>query len=309
MLTALAVSGYRSLRNLTLPLAQLTLITGPNGSGKSSLYRALRLLAETAQGSVIPALAFEGGLASTLWAGPEVIGDSVKRGDQPVQATRRNNPVSLRLGFASETYSYSIELGLPIPAPRPFKTLFTKDPEIKHESIWHGPTLRPSTLIAERRGAVLHSRNAHDELEVLTANLAPFDSLFTRNTPAVLELRDTIRNWRFYDHFRTDKDAPARIPQIGTRTPILSSDGRDLPAALQSIIEMRLDDPALDNALHDAFPGSTLSIEDNAGRFTLKIRQHGLLLDLEASELSDGTLRYLLWVAALLTPPWKWPAK
>jgi predicted ATPase len=32
------------------------------------------------------------------------------------------------------------------------------------------------------------------------------------------------------------------------------------------------------------------------------MQQHGLLRPLKAGELSDGTLRYLLWVAALLTP-------
>jgi hypothetical protein len=31
-----------------------------------------------------------------------------------------------------------------------------------------------------------------------------------------------MRAWRFYDHFRTDRDAPARRPQIGTRTPVLA---------------------------------------------------------------------------------------
>ena len=30
--------------------------------------------------------------------------------------------------------------------------------------------------------------------------------------------------------------------------------------------------------------------------------QHGLLRPLSAAELSDGPLRYLLWIAALLTP-------
>ena len=48
MLTALAISGYRSLRDLLIPLRNLNLITGANGSGKTSLYRALRLLADTA---------------------------------------------------------------------------------------------------------------------------------------------------------------------------------------------------------------------------------------------------------------------
>ena len=64
MLTALAVSGYRSLRDVVVPLAGLNLITGPNGSGKSNLYRALRLLADVAQGRAIASLAQEGGRRS-----------------------------------------------------------------------------------------------------------------------------------------------------------------------------------------------------------------------------------------------------
>ena len=50
MLQTLAIAHYRSLHGLVLPLQQLNVVTGDNGSGKSSLYRALRLLAENAQG-------------------------------------------------------------------------------------------------------------------------------------------------------------------------------------------------------------------------------------------------------------------
>src|SRR5918995_5835526 len=102
MLTTLAISNYRSLRNLIAPLHRLNMVTGPNGSGKSSVYRALRLLAETAQGGVIPSLAREGGLQSTLWAGPEKIGRSVKRGDFRVEGTVRQDRINLRLGFAGQ---------------------------------------------------------------------------------------------------------------------------------------------------------------------------------------------------------------
>ena len=45
MLHTLAISGYRSLKDIVLCLGQLNLITGANGSGKSNTYRALRLLA------------------------------------------------------------------------------------------------------------------------------------------------------------------------------------------------------------------------------------------------------------------------
>src|SRR5580704_9514503 len=95
MLTALAISSYRSLRKLIVPLEALNVLTGANRSGKSNLYRALRLLADTAQGRVVPSLAREGGLQSTLWAGPESISRRMRQGDCPVQGTPRKQPVAL----------------------------------------------------------------------------------------------------------------------------------------------------------------------------------------------------------------------
>ena len=137
-------------------------------------------------------------------------------------------------------------------------------------------------------------------------HIASFDSMLSqmadpRRTPELLTLREQIRSWRFYDHFRTDVAAPARLPQIGTHTPVLGHDGADLAAALQTIREIG-DPQALDDAVHDAFPGARLEIESHNGRFETTMHQHGLLRPLRAVELSDGTLRYLLWIAALLSP-------
>lgn len=191
MLTTLAISNYRSLRNLVIPLRRLNVVTGPNGSGKSNLYRALRLLADTAQGRVIPSLAREGGLQSTLWAGPEVIGRAVRRGDYPVQGTVRQHPVSLRMGFASEEFGYLIDLGLPTPA----HSAFGLDPEIKRECIWHGPTLRPASLIVDRQRALVRVRDDDGEWRLITDQLASYDSMMTyvadpRSAPETLSLRE-----------------------------------------------------------------------------------------------------------------------
>lgn len=108
MLKTLAVANYRSINKLVVPLDRLNLITGPNGSGKSNLYRALRLLAETAQGGVINALAREGGLDSTFWAGPENISRRMLNGEVAVQLSVRSGAKRLRLGFAGEDFSYAI---------------------------------------------------------------------------------------------------------------------------------------------------------------------------------------------------------
>jgi predicted ATPase len=305
MLSTLAISGYRSLRELVIPLQRLNLVTGPNGSGKSNLYRALRLLAETAQGHVIPSLAREGGLDSTLWAGPERIGRVVLRGDHPVEGTVRKKPVSLRLGFAGDEFGYAIDLGLPSQSPSA-TSAFKKDPEIKRECVWSGPMLRPSALLVDRRGPVVKVRGERGGWAVVAQALATFDSMMTqcadpRNTPELLLLREQIRGWRFYDQLRTDAAAPARVPQIGTHTPVLSNDGADFAAAIQTIREIG-DVDGLNESVEDAFPRASVSVRSNDGRFELEMQQHGLLRPLKAAELSDGTLRYLLWIAALMTP-------
>ena len=307
MLSTLAIAHYRSLRELVLPLGRLTVITGPNGSGKSSVYRAMRLLAEVAQGGVVRSLAREGGLPSTLWAGPERISAAMRRGEVPVQGSVRSAPVSLRLGFGAagaEGFGYAIDIGLPPPVP---PSPFSLDPEIKLESLWSGPLLRPSTLLVERRGAALRGRQDAGGWQALGRPVPAWASMLTefadpRSAPEMLSLREQLRSWRFYDHFRTDAEAPARQPQLGTRTPVLAADGADLAAAIATIREIG-DGEALDAAVEDAFAGAHVEVDALPdGRLRTGMRQHGLLRALSAAELSDGTLRYLLWVAALLTP-------
>ncbi|MRI33823.1 ATP-binding protein [Endozoicomonas sp. OPT23] len=302
MITTIAVANYRSLIQLVMPMAPLNLITGLNGSGKSNLYKSLRLLAETAQGGVINALAREGGLESAFWAGPESISKRMLSGEVEVQGGPRKNAYRLRLGFASDELSYCIDLGLPIPSA----SAFALDPEIKRECIWAGPVYRPASVLVDRKGPVVKSREGRS-WQVVASHLNTFDSMLSevadyQLASEIIRIRDVIRSWRFYDHFRTDAAAPARQPHLGTRTPVLSQDGHDLAAALQTIIEIG-DHQALTEAIEDAFPGATISIDiQEDGRFVLRFKQYGLLRPLTAAELSDGTLRYLLWVAALLTP-------
>jgi predicted ATPase len=312
MLTTLAIANYRSIRQIVLPLGRLTVVTGANGSGKSNLYRALRLLSDTARGGIIGTLAREGGFDSTLWAGPETLTRGMKTGAVRVEGGPRREPVNLRLGFCDDSigYSigYSIDIGLPPPAhppPQP-PSPFSLDPEIKRECIFAAPKYHPRAVLVDRRNAAVRLRNDSGEWSTLTSALQSFDTMLTelndpKNAPEISALRDTVRGWRFYDHFRVDGDAPARQPVVATRTPVLAADGRDLVAALETIREIGAR-AALEEAIDDAFPGARIASAQIDGRLKLEFSQPGLLRPLSAAELSDGTLRYLLWAAALMTP-------
>jgi predicted ATPase len=241
-------------------------------------------------------------LQSVLWAGPEAFSRSMKAGIQPVQGTMRKGPVGLKLGFSSDDYGYAIDLGLPLPDSR----WFSKDPVIKAESIWTGLVLARANAFAQRKGPAVSLRNQEGEWRLAYESLKSYDSMLThcsdpRDGAELLLLRENMRGWRFYDHFRTDSEAPARRRQVGTRTPVLASDGADLGAAIATIQEVG-DEGELAATITDAFPGGSVDVNDADGYFEIEMRQHGLLRPLGAAELSDGTLRYLLLVAALLSP-------
>ncbi|MFC7430638.1 MULTISPECIES: AAA family ATPase [unclassified Agrococcus] len=296
MIRRLAIEGYRSIRSLVVDLEPLTVVTGANGSGKSNLYRSLRLLADCGEGRVIGSLASVGGLDAVRWAGPE---QGSARG-RAVQGTIRSGPVSLRLGVATDELGYAIDLGIPVAQ----RSVFDLDPEIKQEHVFAGLDPRPAGVLVERKRGLARMRSDRD-WQQLAANLHPWASVLDElagheEAAELASARRMLRRWRFHDALRTDRTAPARQPQVATRAVRLDDDGANLAAVLQTAIEAGWDREVRD-AIDRAFPGSRLRLPMSDGRMAVALEQQGLLRPLSAPELSDGTLQYLLLVAALLS--------
>lgn len=283
----LAVSGYRSIRQLHLELDDVNVVVGPNGCGKTNLYRSLYLLAASASGVLARTLAEEGGVPSVTWAGP-----------------RKKGPVRVEVSVELEDFDFELSFG-PVPKVPGEPHHFELDPEMKEERAFVREGARRH-LMLERKDRSAFVRDHEGNRVVFPTALWASESVLSQlaephRFPVLSALRSQFLGWRFYHHFRTDLDAPLRQPQVGTRTPVLSHDGRDLAAALQTVFTIG-DAGALERHLDRAFPGARLEVEAVEGRFRTLLHLPKLTRPLDGRELSDGTLRYLCLLAALLSP-------
>ena len=287
----LCIQGYRSIQNIRLSMSDINVVTGANGCGKSNLYKAIYILAKAVKGELAETLALEGGMPSVLWAGKKT------------QKTQSKAPVRLVLSIQTDDFNYELTCGL----PKPSLSMFTLDPEVKTEHVWVGEIRRPSNTLIERQSTSAWVTNENGQRTPYPVGLSQSESILSQLQephlyPELFALSKEIKKWRFYHHFRTDPESPIRSPQIGTRSEVLHNDGSNLAAAVQTIIEIGHHE-LLNESVDKAFPGSKLIINvDQMTRFEIQLQMPGLLRPLEARELSDGTLRYLCLIAALLSP-------
>ncbi len=287
MLRSLHVRGYRSLRDFRLKFGRITVVTGENGVGKSNLYRALALLQRMAEGRFAEAVEAEGGMPGLMWAGLQ----------------RKDGPRRVGWELEHDDFTFTHECGL-IPTTPGDPTKFRTDPDIKTETIHYGRGKgRP---VAKRAATAISVRGDGGKMETIPLPFHLPESMLSEvrdgmRYPALTAVRETLLGWRFYHHFRVDPDSPLRRPRVGFWSPVLAGDGANLAANLQSIAESGRRE-MLDEAVARAFPGSTWRAVDDQHRFQLQLSRGELGRWLDASELSDGTLRFFCLCAALLTP-------
>lgn len=289
----LTIESYRSIQKLELNLQQLNLITGHNGCGKSNVYKALNLLAQAVNAQLASNIANEGGIPSIMWSGHR-------------NQTKFNDRSSrLNLSINTNEYCYHMSIGIPIPVPR---SMFYLDPEVKEERIWIGSKPRISNLILDRKANTTFTYDINNQKTTYPFYLNLSESVLAQlkepqRYPELFNLSSAIKNWRFYHNFQTSVNSPIRAPQASVRSTVLNDDGSNLAAAIRTIYEIG-DIELFNELIADAFNGAHIDIVDphQKAKFEIKFKQANLFRALEASELSDGTLKYICLVTALLTP-------
>lgn len=228
-------------------------------------------------------------MPSVLWAGD-----------------RGKGPVRMTLGvWLTNGLRYELVCGLP--DPNQSTSSFKLDPVIKEETVSFRSG-RTTTVLLDRGKSGATIRDSDGVRIGFPMTLSTSESALVQISephrfPHMAGLRDSLSRWRFYHGFRTDAAAPIRQPQVGVFTPILADDGRDLAAALQTVIDIG-DADGLFRAVRRGLDGAMLHIKqpDGTALFSVQLETPGLRRPLEAAEMSDGTLRYLCLLAALLSP-------
>jgi len=293
-LSAVAIRNYRSVRNLWLPVEQLSVFVGANGVGKTNLYKALALLRRAADGTITRAIAEEGGLDSVLWAGP--------RSDR--------KPMRLVLKARFDELEYAVEMGLPhsyeieIGLPQPAEAAFPLEPLVKAERLVARDGRREIVMM-ERKGPLVTLRNDDGKREshqaaVLSSETALASFRDGARYPELEAVRREMLEWRLYHDFRTDAGSPIRRPCHAITTPTLSPDGHDLAAVLATLSVIREDTAELDAAIDDAFPGGRLEAGDEGSWCRVSLTFPDMPRSFAVHELSDGTLKYLCLLGALM---------
>lgn len=275
----LSIEGFGPFASTKFLLTPLVILVGANGSGKTSLFELLRAVRDYTR-SKIP---------------PEII-----PGWETREVYHRPGPdrLSWRIVFdaADKEYSFGADLIGPLGSP----SVATEIVQVRAQAgeiaklDRHGETGFISDTAGPSPSPIHNAR----------PNQLALQSYVNPSYPTLYRLKEHIESWRFFSGIRFN-DRQLRQPALIEEKPTLRDDGGNLSSVLNWL---QIESPSLFNELEvhirGIVPGfRALGVRPSgAGRVTLTWDEDGLVNPLTAADLSDGSLRLLLWLTLALTP-------
>jgi predicted ATPase len=297
----LSVGGVRRLKLLDIALRPLNVLIGPNAVGKSTVLDIFRLLAASANGRLAATIAEMGSFPLLLTADGKMtditLGVRISSGDA--------SPVDYKLSLKGAGLSYSIEREYLTPRI-PVASLFRPKATIGRTLGRGAPSTPRNPIDADGSRIRYFAGDKYVEPDWDYKWSETALSQTPRSDRDAESFRHALANVsEVYHSLDVSSRAPVRTPQTlaPTRTP--GANGEDLVSCLFTMRETareRFD--AVEDALRAAFPTmERLEFPPvAAGSLTLGWRESGYTRPFYASELSEGTLRFL-WLATLLQSP------
>jgi predicted ATPase len=313
MITKLKLTNFKSFKQAEILFGPVSILVGANATGKSNIRDALRFLHGIARGYNLA----------------EIIGEKYGEGGQPQWSGIRGGTreicfageqtFSVAIEFvqkeaspSSETpYAYEIEVscGANGSAPKVVKENLYRDGTIVYDSYHDSPPMDQNRLVyLAARINVMNGGRPFDLMRACLANqplLTQLIELADRkkaegNLQSAVEatLRE-LESIRFIDFSPELMRKPSIPGQV-----ILSDRGDNLSSVLQAICEKPELKTALSHWVQELTPMDVVDFEfvpDAAGKILVYLVEEGGR-KISANSASDGTLRFLGMLAALLGP-------
>jgi len=264
MLNRVRVDGFKSIRHLDLELGSLNVLIGANGSGKSNFVEVFELLQNLTQQHLQQYIGIAGGATRLLYLGAKVTKE-------------------IALGFEFGPNSYSCRL-----SPTAEDRVIFLDETCTFQGGGHERPYRNSFSTGQAESML-------PEEDVL------------RRFPVARHVWHRMSDWVVYHFHDTSRLAPVKTTNSIHDTASLRSDAGNLAAYLHFLHDHALDSyknirdairmvaPFFDDFVLHPMP-------ENADTIRLEWRQQGTDMYMDASSLSDGTLRFMCLATLLLQP-------
>ncbi len=270
-------------------LQALNVLIGPNGAGKSNFLEAIELLAAT-PGDFASAIRDGGGAGEWIWKGG---GSAAATLDAVMEAdTPNGRPLRYRLEFCSDARGRLEVLDEAVEEVHPYTTeeadvyfyyRFQRGHpviNVKNEDAPRG--LARDTLLPDQ--SVLAQRKDPEQYPEVTWLGQRFGRMMT------------FRDWTFGRYTTVRKPQKADLPEEG-----LLADSSNL-ALLLSQIEHH-DSAGFNALLKRFFPRfERMSTPLAGGSVQFYLHERGFSAPIPSTRLSDGTIRFIAMLAALLAP-------
>lgn len=285
---SIRLRGYRPFRDFMARFSALEVMVGANSSGKSSLFEFLKFLRDAVY-QEIP---------------PEIVAGSIGQ-----QIFHRPGPDrfwwSLDVDLLQKTpLSYQGEVWGPIGQTR------VSFERVHAAHFVSGGDTPPYVFmdIRERQGFVKEPNGGkfkQQELSLRKPNQLALSVMTNPQMATLYNLREFIANWRFYsafniNHARIRKSVPTE------QFPVLHEDGGNLSAVLFYLMtEHPLIFDELKSYLRAAVPGFKnliVKARGGPGEVIGFWQEYGVDEALSLADLSDGTLRFLVWATLCVMP-------
>ncbi len=302
MITSLRLVNFKNFADETLRIGPFTVIVGANASGKSNIRDAFRFLHGIGRGYTLAEI-----MGGKYGEGGQREWEGIRGAPNEVPRLRKTYPhessffmVHLKLTLMEQTTTYLIKVGFN--SASGFVVL-REELETESQPIYRTVTSAEYEGVSDPKREQYHWVYREDPPIVgrRIGGMSPFQPVLTQVFPDGLlgDFLGTLGNMRFLEL------SPERMrePSVPGAT-ILGDSGQNLPSVLESVCaDFRRKTPLI-SWIQELTPMDVSNFEfprDPSGRVHLRIvEQDGR--SISAYSASDGTLRFLAMLAALLSP-------